>query len=145
LIPALRAAGLPAAGVTSLDVIRKKLYGRPDILGGSEIEREVRRLEEARMTAGRSVVRDSTGLNPKVRKAEVRRAHRNGVRAVALLSSSLSLTELRRRNRHRDHPVPDGVLEMFHERHAAVTVDELRSEGFDQVVVWNDHTMFTLT
>ena len=145
MIPALLDAGLPAVGVISLDVIRKKLYGRPDILGGSEVEREARRLEEARMIAGQSVVRDSTGLNKKVRKAQVRRAHRGGIRAVALLSSSLSLTELLRRNRHRSHLVPNEVLEMFYEKHAVVTVEELRSEGFDQVVVWNDHTTFTLT
>ena len=142
LIPALLDAGLPAVGVISLDVIRKKLYGRPDILGGSEVEQEARRLEEARMIAGQSVVRDSTGLNKKVRKAQVRRAHRGGIRAVALLSSSLSLTELHRRNRQRSHPVPNEVLEMFYGKHAVVTVEELWSEGFDQVVVWNDHTTF---
>jgi len=34
---------------------------------------------------------------------------------------------------------------MFHEKHAVVTVDELRSEGFEQVVVWSDHTTFMLT
>jgi len=145
LVPALRAAGLPASGVTSLDDIRRRLYGRADIFeGAGEVEREARRLEERRMLAGKSVVRDSTGLNAKVRKAEANRAHRYDIRAVAFLSSPLALAELHRRNESRDNPVPRDVVEMFHSKHISVTTADLIAEGFDQVIVWNDLTRFTL-
>jgi predicted kinase len=144
LIPALIAAGLPRTSVTSLDATRKRLYGSVSILGGYEVEKETRLAEAELMERGRSVVRDATGLNPKVRRTDILRAHSFGYSAVALLASTLSLREIRRRNASRAAPVPDDVLVSFYLKAQALTVAGLLDEGFDSVVVWNDRTTFTL-
>lgn len=145
LIPALIAAGLPRTSVTSLDATRKRLYGSASILGGYEVEKETRLAETALMERGRSVVRDATGLNPKFRRTDVLRARAFGYEAVALLASTLSLRELRRRNASRAARVPDEVLVSFYLKAQAITVEGLLAEGFETVVVWNDRTEFTLS
>lgn len=114
------------------------------MLGGYEVEKETRLAETALMERGRSVVRDATGLNRKVRRTDILRAHSFDYSAVALLASTLSLRELRRRNASRDARVPDDVLESFYDKAQALTVAGLLDEGFDAVVVWNDRTVFTL-
>ncbi|NQW73578.1 MAG: hypothetical protein HQ453_12690 [Actinobacteria bacterium] len=144
LIPALIAAGLPRTSVTSLDATRKRLYGSESILGGYEVERETRLAEAALMERGRSVVRDATGLNPRVRRTDILRARAFGYSAVALLASTLSLRELRRRNASRAACVPDHILEGFYLKAQTLTVAGLLDEGFDAVIVWNDRTAFAL-
>ncbi len=96
------------------------------------------------MKRGLSVVRDSTGLNQKVRRTDILQARKFGHTSVALLASSLSIQELRRRNATRDRKVPDDILVLFLTKANALTVQGLRDEGFDTVVVWNDRTAFTL-
>ena len=144
LIPALIAAGLPRTSVTSLDETRKRLYGSASILGGYEVEKETRLAERALMERGRSVVRDATGLNPRLRRTDILRARAFDYSAVALLASTLSLRELRRRNASRAARVSDHVLMSFYLKAEATTVHGLLAEGFDTVVVWNDRTVFTL-
>ena len=145
LVPALRAAGLQALSVTSLDSTRRKLYGRESILGdGNLVEKETRSQEDTLMDRGKSVVRDATGLNVRKRRTDILRARRYDFASVALLAAMLPIREIRRRNLDRKHPVPDEWVDFFYQKQRTLTVQALLDEGFDTVIVWSDRTTFTI-
>jgi len=85
---------------------------------------------------------DATNLKAQVRRAEIERAHKNGLPAVALLATVLPFEEIQRRNNSRLRVVPEAPLLKMYQAHSQITKEALFAEGFDQVITWDDTTEF---
>jgi predicted kinase len=79
------------------------------------------RILEVRLRNTLDVWFDATNLSP---STALRNAHLLGAETICVLFR-VSEKELRQRNKHRDDPVPEDVLERFIEQSEAVQVDSL--------------------
>ena len=150
-------AGLPASAVMSLDTVRGELCSAPcrcpnaapGCAGGETcqcVSRQafltVARRADIAAKQGRPVYVDGTNLVARVRRDSIKRAHAQGMPAVALLAKVVSLADLYAANTSRDRVVPTFVIDKMHAQHAIITAAALYAEGFDLVVEWDHNTTF---
>ena len=108
----------------SMDDLREQLgASRGDQSANGAVRQAAREALRAGLRAGRRVVWDATSLREELRAPLIALGHDYGA-LVTLVWMRTPPAELRRRNRSRAHPVPDGVLEGQIEALQVPEVDE---------------------